>query len=125
MVTILFMSPAIDPHLTLRRVERQHHLVSTLAGARTRRTVQQLADDLGVSQRTIARDIQRLRHSGVPLDVTPGPGGGVSLRASSAPQPIAFDTAELAALVASLAALGPSATEPAQSAMNKLVRALR
>lgn len=113
-----------DAHLTLRRVERQQHLITILSRKGPRRTFQELADEVGVTPRTIARDIQRLRHSGVPISVTPGRAGGALLEATTEPAPVQLDFAEIAALISSLAAVGPTVSEPAQSAMTKLVNAL-
>lgn len=113
-----------DSLLTLRRVERQQHLVAMLVRSRSRRTLQELADRMGVTTRTIARDLERLRHSGIPIDVVPGRGGGVELAATTEPAPVTLDVAEIAALIASLAAVGPTVSESAQSAMTKLVTAL-
>lgn len=116
-------SQSVDPYLTLRRVERQHSLVETLSAMRGRHASgHDLATRLGVTTRTIERDIERLRISGVPVAVQRGPGGGYSLPATTA-TPITFEPAEVAALVVSLAALGPSATDSAQTAMNKLLAA--
>ena len=84
----------------------------------------ELARELGVSVRTVARDVERLRLSGVPLSAHQGRGGGVSLRPSSAAITIEFDLPEAAALMSSLAAVGPSVSESAASAMRKLVEAL-
>lgn len=114
-----------DSRLTLRRVERQQHLIEHLQRAGERTSFRRLADDLGVSERTIARDVARLRHSGVPIAVTPGRGGGARIATPQSVAPIALDVPEIAALMASLAALGPTATESAASAMRKLVSALR
>lgn len=114
-----------DGHLALRRVERQHAIIERLnrtSGTRVR--LEQLADALGVSVRTVARDVERLRLSGVPLEVSPGRGGGVSLRPVRAPAPIEFDLPEVAALMSSLAVLGPSVSESAASAMCKLAESL-
>jgi predicted DNA-binding transcriptional regulator YafY len=114
-----------DGHLALRRVERQQVVIERLnraSGARVR--LEQLADELGVSVRTVARDVERLRLSGVPLEVHPGRGGGVSLRPLRALVPIAFDLPEVAALMSSLAVLGPSVSESAASAMRKLAESL-
>lgn len=87
-------------------------------------TAPQLAMELGVSHRTVVRDLRRLRESGVPLVATPGPHGGVRMNARQTLPAIQFEPAEVAALVASLAALGPTATEPAASAMRKLTATL-
>jgi predicted DNA-binding transcriptional regulator YafY len=114
-----------DGHLALRRVERQQVVIERLnraGGARVR--LEQLADELGVSARTVARDVERLRLSGVPLEVYPGRGGGVSLRPLRALAPIELDLPEVAALISSLAVLGPSVSESAASAMRKLAESL-
>lgn len=114
-----------DGHLTLRRVERQQALIERLHAAHGRRVpLERLANELGVSARTVARDVERLRLSGVPLSTRRGQGGGVSLTRRPRPEPIALDLVEIAALMSSLAALGPSATPSANSAMRKLAAAL-
>ena len=65
-----------------------------------------------------------LRESGVPLTVRQGRGGGISLIHSGRAISIVFDLAEVAALMSSLAALGPSVSQSAASAMRKLTEAL-
>lgn len=115
-----------DSHLALRRVERQQALIERLYAARgTRLLLGLLAHDLRVSPRTLARDVDRLRASGVPITTHRGRGGGVSLPSAGHLPPIAFDLPEAAALVASLAALGPSVSQSAASAMTKLAAALQ
>ncbi|GAB3305463.1 HTH domain-containing protein [Epidermidibacterium keratini] len=114
-----------DSPLTLRRVERQQLLIERLHAGRGRVTFGQLADELGVAERTIARDIDRLRHSGVPIIVTPGRHGGAAIEHTGAISPVALDAPEIAALLASLSALGPSVSASAASAMHKLTAALR
>lgn len=47
--------------------------------ARPRFTAQELAQEFGVSRRTMLRDLATLSEMGVPLRSTPGPGGGYSL----------------------------------------------
>lgn len=111
--------------LALRRVERQQWLIERLHAVRGRLLpIETLAAELGVSGRTVARDVERLRSSGVPLETVPGRGGGVRLRPARAAIPIEFDLPEVAALMSSLAVLGPTASDSAASAMRKLVRAL-
>jgi len=83
-----------------------------------------LASELSVSTRTIARDVQRLGLSGVPLSTHRGRGGDVSLDVRHAPTSIAFDVPEIAALISSLAVLGPTVSPSAGSAMRKLAEAL-
>jgi predicted DNA-binding transcriptional regulator YafY len=133
MVSIGLVDPAIgaaaaasrDAHVTLRRVERQQHLIERLHASPRRLTLRQLADDLGVAERTIARDIDRLRHSGVPVDIAPGRGGGATIEHSTPAGTVELDLPEIAALMSSLAALGPTASASAASAMRKLTSALR
>ena len=105
-------------------MERQQHLVERLHATRVRLTHQQLADELGVTGRTIARDLERLSYSGVPISVVPGRGGGAIIEPLAPPGPIQLDLPEIAALIASLAALGPTATASSASAMHKLTTAL-
>ncbi len=115
-----------DGHLALRRVERQQALIERLHRARGE-SVQLgvLARDLGVSVRTVARDVERLRLSGVPLEVQRGRAGGVRLRSARGHVVIQFDLPEIAALMSSLAVLGPTVSDSAASAMQKLADALR
>jgi predicted DNA-binding transcriptional regulator YafY len=114
-----------DGHLALRRVERQQAIIERLHAARGARVlVRELADELGVSMRTVARDVERLRLSGVPLDAHQGRGGGVRLRPATKVRPIVFDLPEVAALMSSLTVLGPTVSDSAASAMRKLAEAL-
>jgi len=114
-----------DGHLALRRVERQQALIERLHAAHGGRiALADLARDLGVSERTAARDVERLRLSGVPLLTHPGRGGGVSLPPTNGTVAIEFDLPEAAALMSSLAVLGPSVSPSAASAMRKLTAAL-
>ena len=46
---------------------------------RPRFTAAELAEEFGVSRRTMLRDLRALSDMGVPLRSTPGPGGGYSL----------------------------------------------
>ena len=104
-----------DGHLALRRVERQQVLIERLHAAHGRRVpLAELAERLGVSLRTVARDVERLRLSGVPLHVHQGRAGGVSLPPVRGTVTVALDVSEVAALMSSLAVLGPSASERVQ-----------
>ena len=111
--------------MTLRRVERQHTLIEVLRRRRGESlTARWIAAELGVTPRTVERDVRRLRESGVPILVSRGPGGGYRFEARTDPGAVSLSHAEIAALIVSLSALGPTATDSAQSAMNKLVGAL-
>ena len=115
-----------DGHLALRRVERQQALIERLHAAHGERIqLEALASDLGVSVRTVARDVERLRLSGVPLTTHQGRGGGVSLPPTAAAITIVLDLPEAAALMSSLTVLGPTVSQSAASAMRKLAEALR
>ncbi len=114
-----------DGHLALRRVERQQALIERLHAARGERIqLGELARDLGVSVRTIARDVERLRLSGVPLHAHQGCAGGVSLLPTRPVIALELDLPEAAALLSSLAVLGPTVSDSAASAMSKLAEAL-
>ncbi|WP_219825316.1 helix-turn-helix transcriptional regulator [Nonomuraea typhae] len=114
-----------DGHLALRRVERQQALIERLHAAGGQRVrLAQLAREQGVSARTVARDVERLRLSGVPLQTHRGQGGGVSLAPARGAIAVEFDLPEAAALMSSLAVLGPSVSPSAASAMRKLTTAL-
>jgi predicted DNA-binding transcriptional regulator YafY len=114
-----------DGHLALRRVERQQVLIERLVAARGHRlTLSRLATELGVSTRTVSRDVERLVSSGVPICAWPGRTGGISLPVHAPPAPVSFDLAEAAAVLSSLTVLGPTATGSAGSAMQKLTAAL-
>ncbi|GAA0803988.1 HTH domain-containing protein [Spirilliplanes yamanashiensis] len=114
-----------DPHLTLRRVDRQQALIERLHAAHGARLhLDDLARDLRVAPRTIARDVERLRLSGVPLRTARGAGGGVSLPRTRTTITVTLDLPEAAALLSSLAALGPTTSPGADAAMRKLTAAL-
>ena len=113
-----------DSLLALRRVERHQRIVEVMAGADRSWPASDLAALLGVSQRTIERDLDRLRLSGVPIDARRGPGGGAILAARPGIRRFEMSVTEVAALLASMVALGPSATDAARSATAALVDAL-
>ncbi|ALG13912.1 helix-turn-helix transcriptional regulator [Kibdelosporangium phytohabitans] len=107
-------------------VERQHALIEQLRARAPRLTsAQTLATDLGVSSRTIERDVARLRAAGLPLRIQTGPGGGYSIDARSLLPPIELTPGEASALVAAIVAVGPFSSATAQTALQKLLNALR
>jgi predicted DNA-binding transcriptional regulator YafY len=61
-----------------------------------------LADRLGVSGRTIRRDVERLRTLGYPVDALSGPAGGYRLRAGTAMPPLLLDDEEAVAIAVGL-----------------------
>jgi predicted DNA-binding transcriptional regulator YafY len=113
-----------DSYLTLRRVERQQRLVELLGAVRVPVPSAVLARQLGAGLRTVERDLARLRESGVPIESVPGPHGGSRLPRHAAPDPVALTFEEIAAVIASLAAVGPTSTRSSDSAMRALVEAI-
>jgi len=61
-----------------------------------------LAERLGVSARTIRRDVERLRRLGYPVDALSGPAGGYRLRAGTAMPPLLLDDEEAVAIAVGL-----------------------
>lgn len=127
------VQPRADPaaasrvgHLALRRAERQQALIERLHAVRgTRLPLSTLARDLQVSPRTLARDVERLRISGVPIKTRRGSGSGVGLPYGGALVSITFNLPEPAAIMSGRAVLGPSVSPSATAAMRKLTAALQ
>jgi predicted DNA-binding transcriptional regulator YafY len=61
-----------------------------------------LADRLGVSARTVRRDVDRLRELGYPVQATKGPDGGYRLDAGSELPPLLFDDEQAVAVAVAL-----------------------
>jgi len=62
----------------------------------------ELSERLGVSERTVRRDVDRLRELGYPVDSTPGIEGGYKLVAGTSLPPLVLDDDEAVALVVGL-----------------------
>ena len=88
----------------------------------------ELADRLGVSTRTVRRDVQRLRELGYPVDAVAGEGGGYELGVGGALPPLLLDDDEATAIAVSLGLSTGSAVRgiegPALAALAKLDRLL-
>ena len=88
----------------------------------------ELATRLGVTTRTVRRDVERLRELGYPVDAAPGPDGGYQLGPGGEMPPLLLDDDEAAAVALALrsAANGHVAgiEEAALSALSKLDRVL-
>jgi len=70
-----------------------------------------LADRLGVSLRTLRRDIERLRDLGYPVDAQRGVDGGYQLAPGAALPPLVLDDEEAVALAVGLLGVAQSAVE--------------
>jgi predicted DNA-binding transcriptional regulator YafY len=115
----------IQPHLARLRVDRQHRLIEELRLASGRHaTAEQLATALRVDVRTVERDIARLRDAGLPITSRRGPGGGFRLDVPPTVPPVHLSPGEIAALIASLASVGPTSRPPPNSALTHLLEAL-
>lgn len=88
----------------------------------------ELAERLAVSDRTLRRDVDRLRTLGYPVDATPGTAGGYRLAAGAHMPPLLLDDEEAVAIAVGLrAAAGASVTgieDTAVRAMAKLEQVL-
>lgn len=76
----------------------------TLLQTKRRFTGPELVTRLGVSERTVRRDIDRLREYSYPVDASPGPGGHYGLTAGRAVPPLMFEPDEVVAIMLALAA---------------------
>ncbi|MCE7005137.1 YafY family transcriptional regulator [Kibdelosporangium philippinense] len=88
----------------------------------------ELANRLGVSGRTVRRDIDRLREIGYPVEATEGGQGGYRLTAGSAMPPLLLDDEEAVAIAVGLATVAGQAIsgvdEAAARAAAKLAQVL-
>jgi predicted DNA-binding transcriptional regulator YafY len=72
--------------------------------ARPRWTAAELAERLGVTERTVRRDVTRLRDLGYPVDADPGPHGGYRLGRGGRLPPLLLDDGEAVAVAVGLRA---------------------
>lgn len=84
--------------------ETSGRLLKLLSLLQTRRDWpgEELARRLGVSGRTVRRDVERLRDLGYPVDATTGPAGGYRLHAGTAMPPLLLDDDEAVAIAVGL-----------------------
>jgi predicted DNA-binding transcriptional regulator YafY len=81
----------------MRRADRLFLIIHALRGRRRALPARSLADTLGVSLRTVYRDVADLQRSGVPIEGEAGV--GYVLRQGADIPPLMFNAAELEALV--------------------------
>ncbi|GIH95936.1 helix-turn-helix transcriptional regulator [Planobispora siamensis] len=83
-----------------------------------------LADRLGISLRTVRRDVDRLRELGYPITAVKGPDGGYRLSAGTELPPLLFDDEQAVALTVALQIAatteGDGLAEPAARALNTI-----
>lgn len=105
----------------MHKSERLFQLVNVLKSRRVAITAKQLAERLGVSERTIYRDIANLQSSGVPVEGEAGIGYLIS---ECDLPPLMFSLAELQALLLgsrmASAYTDPELASHAQAAINKI-----
>lgn len=83
----------------------------------------ELAERLGVSGRTIRRDVERLRDLGYPVDAVTGPAGGYRLHAGTAMPPLLLDDDEAVAIAVGLrTAAGASVSGIEETSIRALVK---
>ncbi|RJK97245.1 helix-turn-helix transcriptional regulator [Vallicoccus soli] len=79
-----------------------------------------LADRLGVSRRTVRRDVDRLRGLGYPVRATMGPDGGYRLDAGAELPPLLFDDDQAVALAVALQLAAASGADVGEAAARAL-----
>ena len=72
---------------------------------------EELTERLGVSARTLRRDVDRLRSLGYPVDATPGTGGGYRLGAGAHLPPLLLDDDEAVAIAVGLRSAASASIE--------------
>src|SRR5213082_2497553 len=83
----------------------------------------ELADRLGVSPRTLRRDVDRLRDLGYPVEAQRGVDGGYQLAAGAALPPLVIDDEEAVALALGLQTAAQGAVEGiAESSVRALAK---
>jgi predicted DNA-binding transcriptional regulator YafY len=89
---------------------------------------QELADRLGVSVRTLRRDVDRLRELGYPVEASRGVDGGYQLAAGAALPPLVLDDDEAVAIAVGMQAATqgaiPGLEESAVRALTKVVQVM-
>jgi predicted DNA-binding transcriptional regulator YafY len=106
---------------------RTLRLLSLMQGRRTWAGAE-LADRLGISVRTLRRDIERLRDLGYPVEAQPGVAGGYRLAPGAALPPLVLDDDEAVALTVGLQAAAQTAVagmaEASVRTLTKVVQVL-
>ncbi|WP_166345306.1 helix-turn-helix transcriptional regulator [Phytoactinopolyspora limicola] len=80
-----------------------------------------LADRLGVTTRTVRRDVERLRELGYRIGAVKGPDGGYRLEAGSELPPLLFDDDQAVAIAVALQSASASGVDIEEAAQRALV----
>jgi predicted DNA-binding transcriptional regulator YafY len=108
--------------MPMQKSQRLSQMIMMI-NARKSFTVQELADEFGLSSRTIARDLQELSELGVPIYSIQGRGGGYKLLQERLLPPISFSEGEAVAMFFACQSLDYFGSLPfgdgAYSALNK------
>ncbi|OFX12597.1 MAG: transcriptional regulator [Alphaproteobacteria bacterium RIFOXYD12_FULL_60_8] len=106
-----------------RKSERLFQIVTFLQGRRLAVTAERMAEELGVSPRTIYRDIQDLMLSGVPVSGEAGVGYVMDRRYHL--PPVMFDDEEIECLVLGMAMVSVWTDEPTAATARRAMEKLR
>ncbi|GAA4942514.1 YafY family protein [Streptomonospora halophila] len=86
-------------------------------------TAAEIAAELGVTDRSVRRDVERLRALGYPVQAAPGVGGGYQLGAGTRLPPLLFDDEEATATAVSLRlASGGTVAGASEAALRALAK---
>lgn len=116
---------AICEKLELMRNDPTRRALQLLSLLQTHRlwSGAELAERLDVTERTVRRDVDRLRDLGYPVDATPGSDGGYRLAVGSHLPPLVFDDEEAVAVAVGLrAAAGAAIAGIEDSAVQALAK---
>jgi predicted DNA-binding transcriptional regulator YafY len=95
----------------------------SLLQARPEWTGPELAERMGVTTRTVRRDVEKLRGLDYPVEVGFGPGGGYRLGSGAALPPLLLDDDEAVAVAVTLrTAAGSGVAGPGETALAALVK---
>lgn len=108
-------------HLVLETSARLLRLLSALQ-RRRRWAGEELAEYTGVTDRTLRRDVDRLRSLGYVVDAVAGPGGGYQLGRGSIVPPLLLDDAEAIAVTVALRAAADAFVGLGETALGVLVK---
>lgn len=85
-------------------------------------TSEELSRRLGVTPRSVRRDVERLRSLGYPVEAERGAGGGYRLGAGKALPPLLLDAEEGAAVVLALRSAADGAVVPTEAVLRTLAK---